>query len=166
MLRVVLCAIFIDTCWIDDVSVATTSSVVSVTMILSVKFPTWKNSDMKPTQVNTKVWRNILVTWYSIRRLNTIFTTAWLTFFIVCISIVSSKIWYSTRVLDVAVWQMQYLEKRLCAPWAATRTFKFYSWTVLLQDYVIFGRAFGLEPHHAHLNVEWIVLEIKFARVV
>ncbi len=68
----------------DDPMVATTSSVVRVTMILSVKLSTSKKSDMYPTY-RMNVCRKVLVTWNSMRRRNTTSTTAYTTHSTLCI---------------------------------------------------------------------------------
>ncbi len=80
----------------DEVMVATTSMVVSVTMILSVKLSTSKKSVMNPTVTRMSVCRKVFVTWNSMLRRNTILTTARLMRFTVSISSASSWISYST----------------------------------------------------------------------
>ena len=49
---------------------------------------------------NTNTCKNVLVTWYSILLLNTIFTDAWLVFLIDLISRTSLSISYSSSVLE------------------------------------------------------------------
>ena len=85
---------------IEVVIVATTSIVVSTTIIRSLKFSTSKKYEKYPTQVKIKVCKKVLVTWNSIFRRKTNLTTPWL--MLLTDRNCNASIWisYSTNFLD------------------------------------------------------------------
>lgn len=78
------------TVWMEAIRVATTSIVVSVTIIRLVKSSKSKKNDKYPMKRRMAIWRKVLDRWYSIRRRNIIFTSTLVPFFVIWIT--SSRI--------------------------------------------------------------------------